>query len=206
MGNATIRIVCALGLMCASLVWGQSRPLKTYKTDAGCNVLMPGGDAVLEEPLQWTGRCQDGLISGLGILSYQFNSGSFGILRWHHKIRFLNGKEHGAGWYAPDPVLKQNNDPNHLMILYLKRDGERLRRVVLLPSNSLDISLQKAEEIANEAVSLGLPTMTADELKDDIRQWHQNPGQYTGGAKAAGGVAQRGTDDPKTLGRGMRGG
>lgn len=200
-----IKIIFSLVSMCASLAWGQSRSSNAYKTDVGCSVLL-GGDAVIEEPVQWTGRCESGLVSGLGILSYQFDTRSLGIARWHIKFRFLNGKEHGAGWSVADPLIRQSNDSSFSIILQVRRDGERLRRATLRPSDSLDQSLQKAEEIANEAVSLGLPTMTADELKNDIRQWYLNPSQYTGGGKAAGSAAQRGTDDPKTVGRGMRGG
>ena len=198
-----ITVLFSLLSMCVSLGWGQGRSFKAYKTDDGCSVLM-SGDAMFEEPVQWTGRCESGLVSGLGIFSGQFDTRSLGIARWHSKFRFLNGKEHGAGWVVADPLVRQTNDSTFSMRLQVRRDGERLKRTSLWPSDPLDQSLQKAEEFVNEAVRLGLPTMTADELKNDVRQWYQNPSQYTGGGKAAGSAVQRGTDDPKTTGRGVR--
>lgn len=144
--------------------WGQGAEMRTLKTDAGCTVVWPVG-LTIQQPVQWTGRCENGLATGLGLLSYQFDTGSLGIARWHIKAMFVNGKENGVNWVVADPIDRQSNDSSFSMSLSIRRDGERLSRKILQPSIPLDQALQTADAMVSEAQSLGLPTMTADVLK-----------------------------------------
>jgi hypothetical protein len=179
-----ILMLAALPIACLflnGLALGQER---SFKTDNGCSVVMTT-NAPIEQPVQWTGRCVNGLASGVGILSYQFDTDSLGKARWHVKTMLTNGKENGVSWLVADPAIRQSNDATFNMNLYIRRNGERLSRKSLQTTDSLDQSLQTADALANEAQGLGLPTMSADVLKIDIRQWYQNPSQYTGGASTS---------------------
>ena len=205
--RSALQVLVLLGVLGAGGAWGQAIQIQTLKTDSGCSLLLAAGTTV-EQPVQWTGSCENGLAANVGILSYQFDAGPVrGKVRWHVKAMFKNGKQIGVTWFVADPVLRfQNTDGSKPMVLVIRRDGQEASRKALQPTDSLEQSFQTADAMINEAQSLGLPSMSADVLKNDIRQWYQNPNQYTGSSVASSRAAPLSSDDPKVFGRSARGG
>lgn len=196
-----------LGVGLIGSAWGQA----LYSTDSGCKLYLNPPN--VEQPVQWSGGCSQGLAQGPGILSFQFDAGAQGGGRYHSLDYLEKGRPSGVGLYVEDAASRGSRSSPFNLRIVLYREGVSKKRNSLPP----DIQWTEAEALLaayfEQALAEGLPTTPLAQLRTALRTWKENPkfdpvawGAVPPGGTRFTGSAPKQTDDPKVVGRGARGG
>jgi hypothetical protein len=164
--------ILVLGAGACCEVLAQTTQMNPYITDKGCNFLWPG--RALQEPISWTGRCENALAAGSGVLTYQLSSDPGRETLWHMKTLLIEGKQSGISWTVADAEKRRFSDVDSIN-LRVNQKGERVASIFIYPGDSMEQVLKIASSKMTEALDLGLPSLTSRELQADIRRWHKNP-------------------------------
>lgn len=187
---------------CVSAAWGQT-PIATLVTDGGCKALRRLNNAV--PSFTWSGTCEGGLVSGIGIFSYQINSNG-ALIRIHSKALNVTGMETGAVWTVTDANIRRPDTVDSLR-LSIMEDGVRGAGVILSPTaESAASAVWGAQHVLDIAGEKKLRSMDANTLLADVRRWHENPIAFIRNISVPGTAQSSNPDDPKVRGRSARGG
>ncbi len=186
--------------------WGQVS-FQTFKTETGCKIFSTS--KIDLPPYKWTGSCEDGFASGVGVYSFGLTSTESDGLAYIKSLR-LNGKESGVRWYVYQAKMLNNNPSDPQIIIAISVDGQVGPRKRFSTDITLDRALLSANALFDEALQQNLPSMSRDQFLSDIKRWHQNPMQFAtnAGGDSGANTPARSTqpDDPKVFGRSARGG
>lgn len=163
----------------------------------------------MTRPIAWTASCQDGLIDGIGVLTYmQLQNIAENTSREHEKILYIKGIRSGVLLNISDPNMRgaMNVTNEYTLYMSLYKAGERIGRSNLrISSDNIQSGLSKAKVLFDQAEAQGIPTQQWAGIEKTVRDWFTNA-RMTSEVFGASRAVNTPADDPKVFGRSARGG